>query len=102
MPSTTRRLAPTALLLSLALLLAVAPAQARESPSSGWFSALTHQLMQWTAGWWGLPSGQATNRPLSPASPRPPVTVDCGIEINPNGGCLHAIVIGPGAAHSRS
>jgi hypothetical protein len=101
MPRTTRRLAPTALLLGLALLLAVAPAQARESPSSGWFSALTHQLMQWTAGWWGL-AGQATNRPLSPTGPRPPVTVDCGISINPDGCPPHAVVIGPEAAHSRS
>ena len=99
MPRTTRRLAPTALLLALALLLAAAPAQARESPSSGWFTALTHQLMQWTAGWWGWP-GQAAKRPLSPTGPRRPVTVDCGPEINPNGGCSSGIVIGPGAAHS--
>lgn len=101
MPRTTRRLAPTALLLGLALFLAVAPAQARESPSPGWFSALTHQLMQWTAGWWGL-AGPATNRPLSPTGSRPPVTVDCGPEKDPNGGCSSAIVVGPGAAHSRS
>jgi hypothetical protein len=102
MPRTTRRLAPIALLFGLALLLAVAPAQARENPAApGWFSALTHQLMQWTAGWWGLP-GPTANRPLSPSRPRPPVTVDCGPEINPNGGCTSAIVIGPGAAHTRS
>jgi hypothetical protein len=100
MPRTTRRLAPIALLLGLALLLAVAPAQARESPSSGWFSSLTHQLMQWTAGWWGW-AGQAPNRPLSPAGPRPPVTVDCGGVINPDGS-PPAIVIRPGAAHSGS
>ncbi len=100
MSRTTRRLAPTALLLGLALFLAVAPAQARESPSSGWFSALTHQLVQWTAGWWEL-AGPATNRPLSPTHPRPPVTVDCGVSIDPDG-CPHAIVIRPGAAHSLS
>ena len=101
MPRTTRRLAPTALLLGLTLFLAVAPAQARESPAPGWFSALTHQLVQWTAGWWGL-ADPATNRPLSPTGPRPPVTVDCGGTINPDGCPPHAIVIGPGAAHPRS
>jgi len=100
MPRTPRRLAPIALFLGLALLLAVAPAQARESPSPGWFSALTDQLVQWTAGWWGW-VGQATNRPLSPTGPRPPVTVDCGPEIDP-GGCPHAIVIRPGVAQPRS
>jgi hypothetical protein len=100
MPRTTRRLAPIALLLGLALFLAVAPVQARESPAPGWFSSLTHQLVQWTAGWWGW-AGQATNRPLSPAGPRPPVTVDCGGVINPDG-CPPAIVIRPGAAHSGS
>jgi hypothetical protein len=99
MPRTAHRLAPTALLLGLALLLAVAPAQARESPASGWFSSLTHQLMQWTAGWWGL-GGQATNRPISHAGPRPPVTVDCGGIIDPDG-CPHAIVIRPGVAFPR-
>jgi hypothetical protein len=100
MSRTTRRLAPTALLLSLALFLAVAPAQARESPTPGLFSSLTQQLMQWTAGWWGLPD-QATHRPFTPTGPRPPVTVDCGITINPDG-CPPAIVIRPGAAHSGS
>jgi hypothetical protein len=100
MPRTTRRLAPTALLLGLALLLAVAPAQAREGPTPGWFSSLTHQLMQWTAGWWGW-TGQGTNRSLSPTRPRPPVTVDCGAAIYPDG-CPAAIVIRPGAAHSGS
>ena len=100
MSRTTRRLAQTALLLGLALFLAVAPAQARESPTPGWFTSLTHQLMQWTAGWWGL-AGQATNRPLSPTGPRPPVTVDCGGSILPDG-CPPAIVIRPGAAHSGS
>jgi hypothetical protein len=100
MPRTSRRLALTALLLGLALTLAAAPAQARESAPAGWFGTLTQQLMQWTAGWWGLP-GQATNRPLSPIGLRPRVTVDCGPEINPNG-CPPAIVIRPGAAHSPS
>jgi len=100
MPRTPRRLAPTALLSGLVLLLAVAPAQARESPSSGWFSTLTDQLMQWTAGWWGV-AAPATNRPLSPTGPRPPVTVECGPEIEPDG-CPRAIVIRPGAAHSPS
>ncbi len=99
---TTRRLAPIALFLGLALLLAVAPAQARENPApGGWFSSLTHQLMQWTAGWWGWAGQQAPNRPLSPTGPRPPVTVDCGGSILPDG-CPPAIVIRPGAAHSGS
>jgi hypothetical protein len=100
MPRTTRRLAPTAFFLGLALLLAVVPAQARESPSSGWFSVLTHQLVQWTAVWWGA-AGPATNRPLSPTGPRPPVTVDCGPDVDPNG-CPHAIVIRPGTVKPRS
>src|ERR1700688_675100 len=71
MSRTTRRLAQTALLLGLALFLAVAPAQARESPAAGWFSAFTHQLVQWTAGLWGL-AGPAANRSLSPTRPPAP------------------------------
>lgn len=92
MSRTTRRLAPTALLLGLALFLAVAPAQARESPSFGWFSSLTQQLMQWTAGWWGWPvkgtSANVARRP--PAKTSPPITIDCGIQIDPSGACSPA------------
>jgi hypothetical protein len=91
MPRTSRRLALTALLLGLALTLAAAPAQARESAPAGWFGTLTQQLMQWTAGWWSWPAPgsapfQGQGRPARAA--RQPIRPDCGVLVDPNGQCL--------------
>jgi hypothetical protein len=92
MPRLSRRLALT-LLLSVSLALAAPSVQARELTPVGWFDALVHQVAQWTAGWWTLPAhGAATvGQVKSPAAKgRPPIRVDCGVLIDPNGHCLSA------------
>lgn len=92
MSRTFRRLVPIALLLALALILA-APAQARENPAAGWLGAWAQHFAQWTAGWFAAPV-QPKSRPL-PNKPRPPATVDCGPEVDPNGACKRAIAMRP-------
>ncbi len=98
-----RRLVPGALLVACALLLAAPPAQARESSIAGaagcWFEVLAHQVAQWAAGWLApahdAAAGQVAHSKRSPASPRPPVSVDCGTAVDPDGRCLSAAVPGP-------
>jgi hypothetical protein len=88
-----RRLTLGALLLACALTLAAPPAEARESPAGAgapsWLAAVAQQVAQWAAGWWlpahGAAGGQAARPSLRP---RPPVSLDCGIQIDPNGRCL--------------
>jgi hypothetical protein len=87
-----RRLALTVLLLGgLALALAPPPAQARELAPPGWLDALAHQLAQWTAGWSSPPATCAAARQSRshPAKgPRPPITIECGGPVDPDGHCL--------------
>jgi hypothetical protein len=93
--SAIRRLAPSALLLACALLLTAPPALARENPSTGtaggWFEVAAQQLVQWAAGWlmpaYGSATGQVVPAKRPSARPRPPVSVDCGTAVDPNG-CL--------------
>jgi hypothetical protein len=92
MPRLSRRCALTALSLVVVLALAAPPAQARESQPVGWLDTLAHQLAQWTASWraWpapGRPAGQAQHPAKSP-----PIKfrIDCGIQLDPNGGCATA------------
>ena len=87
MPLLSRRLALTALSLALALALAAPPAQARESPPIGWLDTLAHQLAQWRASWWAWPTpGKSVGQARHPAK-NPPIRIDCGIQIDPDGGC---------------
>ena len=85
MPRTTRRLAPTALLLGLALTVGTMPLQARENSPAGWFEALSQQLTRWTASWqiW-TPRGSGHVQG-HPAKTAPPITIDCGGVHDPDG-----------------
>jgi hypothetical protein len=90
MPRLSRRFALT-LLFSVSLALVAQAVQARELSPVGWFDAVAHQVAQWTAGWWTLPTLRATAGPAksySAKSARPPITVDCGAAIAPDGHCL--------------
>lgn len=102
----SRRLTLSALCLGFALTLAASPAQARESPASGWFGALAHEVAQWAGGWWlwpvGAPNaavvGKSTrtlpavrlpgSRPGSPARPPGRLRIECGSQIDPDGKCM--------------
>jgi len=86
-----RRLAFTAIVAGLALTLAAAPVQARESPFPGWLGTLTHQLAQWTAGWWAWPTQGAPAGKARHLGKNRPIRVECGIQVDPNGGCESAI-----------
>ncbi|HVR08034.1 MAG TPA: hypothetical protein VMW75_08300 [Thermoanaerobaculia bacterium] len=94
MPRLSRRFALTPLSLALALVLAAPPAQAGQSPPLGWLDAVAQQLAQWTASWWAWPTtaGRSSGQAQHPAkSPPSKLRIDCGILIEPDGGC-------PGAA----
>ena len=87
----SRRLILCALCLGFAVTLAASPAQARESPASGWFGALAHEVAQWAGGWWSWPSG-AAGAAATGKSHRSPSAVrlpgprpDCGSQIDPDG-----------------
>ncbi len=86
----SRRVALSALFLGVTMALAAPPAQARESPPSCWLDALAHQVAQWTGIWlaWPVP-GRAAGSPRHPAK-SPPIKVDCGVQLDPNGGCQSA------------
>jgi hypothetical protein len=95
----SRRFALSAVSLGFVLALAATPAQARESPSSGWLGGLAHELAQWATGWWGWPAGGAApavseKRHSAPPAVRPPgrppgrLRIDCGVQIDPNGRCI--------------
>jgi hypothetical protein len=98
-----RRLAPGALLMACALLLAAPPVQARENPIAGaagsWFEVLAHQVAQWAAGWLtpvhNVAAGQVARSKRSPASLRPPVSVECGGPVDPDGRCLGTALSSP-------
>jgi len=87
----SRRFTSTVLLV-VSLALAASAVQARELSPAGWFDAMAHQLAQWTARWWTLPAYAAAGpeRLLAAKAMRPPVAVDCGVLIDPNGQCLAA------------
>jgi len=87
LPRLSRHFALTALSLALALVLAAPPAQAGQSPPLGWLDTVAQQLAQWTTSWWALPTpGSPASQARHPAQHRP-IRVDCGIQLDPNGGC---------------
>jgi hypothetical protein len=89
----SRRLTLSALCLVCVLTLAASPAQARESPASGWFGALAHEVAQWAGGWWNWPAGKAgaaatgksTHSRTAAAVRLPGSRPNCGGQIDPDG-----------------
>jgi hypothetical protein len=81
-----------AIALTLALILAPVPTQARESAPAGWFDALAHQVQLWTASWWTWPahetaSAQAKGQPAAKAW-RPRIKPMCSGIPTPDGQCI--------------
>jgi hypothetical protein len=81
-----------AIALTLALILAPVPTQARESAPAGWFDALAHQVQLWTASWWTWPahetaSAQAKGQPAAKAW-RPRIKPTCIGPLGPDGQCI--------------
>lgn len=89
----SRRLTLSALCLGFAVTLAASPAQARESPASGWFGALAHEVAQWAGGWWSWSPGasnaavvgKSTRTRTAAAIRLPGSRPDCGSLIDPDG-----------------
>jgi len=88
----SRPIVLAAIVLAFALILAPVPTQARESAPAGWFDALTHQILQWTASWWTWPAHEAAPAQVkghsASSSWRPHIRPQCNGNVSPDGHCL--------------